>query len=118
MLFKEYVGVDDDFEAKWETHHLVWKLMEIRETIVISISDQFWNAEAGGRGADEEEQEDRYVFDNELGYNFRDFDADGGRMKRRRRKRIRMRLRMILWMSRTTMMTIMMMTSRMTKMMI
>ena len=116
MLFKEYVGVDDDFEAKWETHHLVWKLMEIRETIVISISDQFWNAEAGGRGADNDE-EDGDVFDNELGYNFRDFDADGGRMKRRRRKRIRMRLRMILWMSRTTMMTIMMMT-RMTKMMI
>ena len=115
MLFKEYVGVDDDFEAKWETHHLVWKLMEIRETIVISISDQFWNAEAGGRGADEEEQEDGYVFDNELGYNFRDFDAHGdGRMRRRRRKRIRMRLRMILWMSRT----IMMMTSRITKMMI
>ena len=37
--------------------------MEIRETIVISISDQFWNAEAGGRGADEEE-EDGDVFDN------------------------------------------------------
>ena len=88
--------------------------MEIRETIVISISDQFWNAEAGGRGADEEEQEDGYVFDNELGYNLRYFDADGGRMKRRRRKRIRMRLRMIVWMSRT----IMMMTPRMTKMMI
>ena len=118
MLFKEYVGVDDDFEASWETHHLAWKLMEIRETIVISISDQFWNAEGGRRGADNKEQ-DGDVFDNELGYNFRDFDAHGdGRMRRRRRKRIRMRLRMIVWMSRTTMMAIMMMTSRMTKMMI
>ena len=96
MLFKEYVGVDDDSEAKWEKHHLVWKLMEIRETIVISISDQFWNAEGGRRGADNKEQ-DGDVFDNELGYNFRDFDAHGdGRMRRRRRKRIRMRLRMIV----------------------
>ena len=97
MFFKEYVGVDDDFEAKWEPHHLAWKLMEIRETIVISISDQFWNAEGGGRGADDDEEEDGDVFDNELGYNFRDFDAHGdGRMRRRRRKRIRMRLRMIV----------------------
>ena len=51
--------------------------MEIRETIVISISDQFWNAEGGRRGADNKEQ-DGDVFDNELGYNFRDFDAHGG----------------------------------------
>ena len=87
--------------------------MEIRETIVISISDQFWNAEAGGRGADNDE-EDGDVFDNELGYNLRYFNAHGGRMRRGRRKRIRMRLRMILWMSRT----ILMMTSIMTKMMI
>ena len=77
MLFKECIGVDDDSEAKWETHHLAWKLMEIRETIVISISDQFWNAEGGGRGADNKEQ-DGDIFDNELGYNFRDFDAHGG----------------------------------------
>ena len=69
--------------------------MEIRETIVISISDQFWNAEGGGRGADNKEQ-DGDVFHNELGYNFRDFDAHGGSMRRRRRKRIRMRLRMIV----------------------